>query len=47
MGRKNKYSKETKIKVINEYITGIKSLSDISKNIECSDLLISKTIYVL
>ena len=37
MGRKNKYSKETKIKVINEYITGIKSLSDISKNIECSE----------
>ena len=30
MGRKAKYTKEIKIKVVNEYIKGIKSIGDIA-----------------
>ena len=35
MGRKNKYTKETKLKAIQEYINGNKSLSEISNELEC------------
>lgn len=35
MGRKNKYTKETKIKVINEYIEGRKSFTDICNDLNC------------
>lgn len=35
MGRKNKYKKETKLKAIQEYINGSKSLSEISNELEC------------
>lgn len=35
MGRKNKYTKETKLKAIHEYINGNKSLSEISNELEC------------
>lgn len=36
MGRKNKYSKEIKIKVINEYIKGFKSIKNIAYDLGCS-----------
>ena len=36
MGRKNKYTKETKIKSITEYNKGIKSLSEIYNELDCS-----------
>lgn len=35
MGRKNKYTKETKLKAIQEYINGVKSISEISNKLEC------------
>ena len=35
MGRKGKYTKETKLKAIQEYINGSKSLSEISNELEC------------
>ena len=35
MGRKPKYTKETKIKVIKEYIEGRKSFIDICKDLNC------------
>ncbi len=35
MGRKPKYTKETKIKVIKEYIEGRKSFTDICKDLNC------------
>ena len=35
MGRKNKYSKEIKIKVVKEYIKGIKSLGNIAYDLGC------------
>ena len=35
MGRKNKYSKELKLKVVNEYIKGIKSLGNIAYELGC------------
>ena len=35
MGRKAKYTKETKIKVVNEYIKGIKSIGDIAYELGC------------
>lgn len=35
MGRKNKYTKEIKLKAIQEYINGSKSLSEISNKLEC------------
>ena len=35
MGRKAKYTKETKIKVVHEYIKGIKSLGDIAYELGC------------
>ena len=36
MGRKNKYTKETKIKSITEYNKGIKSLSEICNELDCN-----------
>lgn len=35
MGRKNKYTKETKLKAIQEYINGVKSINEISNKLEC------------
>lgn len=35
MGRKAKYTKEIKIKVVNEYIKGIKSIGDIAYELGC------------
>lgn len=35
MGRKNKYTKEMKLKAIQEYINGVKSISEISSKLEC------------
>lgn len=35
MGRKNKYSKELKLKVVNEYIKGMKSLGNIAYELGC------------
>lgn len=35
MGRKGKYTKETKLKAIQEYINGSKSLSEISNELKC------------
>lgn len=37
MGRKNKYSKEIKIKVINEYIQGFKSIGNIAYDLGCNE----------
>ena len=36
MGRKSKYTKETKIKAIKEYNKGIKSLSEICNELDCN-----------
>lgn len=36
MGRKNKYTKETKLKAIKEYNNGIKSISEICKELNCN-----------
>ena len=37
MGRKNKYSKEIKVKVIKEYKKGTKSLAEICKELNCAN----------
>ena len=37
MGRKAKYTKEIKIKVVNEYIKGIKSIGDIAYELGISE----------
>ena len=42
MGRKNKYTKETKLKAIQEYINGVKSISEISNKLECHQRTILK-----
>jgi len=36
MGRNNKYSKETKVKAIKEYKKGIKSISEICRELNCN-----------
>lgn len=36
MGRKNKYTKETKLKAIQEYINGVKSVNVICRELKCS-----------
>ena len=36
MGRKNKYTKETKIKAIKEYNEGIKSITEICNELDCN-----------
>ena len=36
MGRKNKYTKETKLKAIQEYINGVKSINVICRELKCS-----------
>ena len=36
MGRKNKYTKDTKLKAIQEYINGVKSINVICRELKCS-----------
>ena len=36
MGRKNKYTKDIKVKVIKEYLAGKKSIREISNELDCS-----------
>jgi transposase-like protein len=38
MGRKNKYTKETKLKAIQEYINGVKSINVICRELKCNDI---------
>ena len=37
MGRKNKYTKDIKVKAINEYLKGEKSIREICNELECSE----------
>lgn len=44
MGRKNKYSKEVKLQVINDYINGIKSVIQIANELNCDKSSVRKWI---
>lgn len=44
MGRKTKYTKETKINVVNEYLKGSKSIRDICDELGCAKEIVRRWI---
>ena len=44
MGRKNKYTKDIKVKAIKEYLKGEKSIREICNELECSESVLRRWI---
>ena len=42
MGRKNKYTKDIKVKAIKEYLAGKKSIREISNELDCNKSVLQR-----